>query len=828
MGPTPPAKAPHDLNLFFALSLFLLSACVVALQVALTRILTYVSYHHFSYLVISIALTGFGVSGTVLTFAYKRIKRDFPKWLFIFSFLFTISIPACLSLSNSIPIDIQYLLYSKGQMALLLFYTVLLFLPFFFAALAIESFLIFFKARRHDVYGINLFGTGAGGLMAILLMFWLPLDRLAGAIGGIAYLSQLLLFIPLKNTAKEPGLRACPLLLIGLVVPVWFALFPPSLHVDAYKAASYFKRLEAQGDARKILSVSGPRGQIDIYDSERIHQTMFAGLNLKALPPAQLAILMNGGYGGTVFKIDSADKASVMDFTPQSIPYRLLEKPKVLLLGEAGGANVWLAKRFGAASVTVVNENPQLNGIMHRELAHLNGTIYTQPGVRTVTMAPHLFLETDRDTYDLIQIVSAEGMSAGVSELSSLHEGYLLTTETVARAYEILTPKGMIAITRGIQYPPRDNIKLFALFASALKHQPVADAGKHLFQARNYLAVTTLISKEAAASGFIARYKGVCKALLMDTEYYDGIHCRDSNKVNIAKGREGGTSSTYCLAAREMVAGEDAGIVKNWLYNVSPPSNDRPYFYSYVKWARLGELIKAFGPHWYRQIETGYIVLVAMFFLISLLALVFILLPLFFLKADLKKEKSKPAVFLYFSSIGLAFLFIEMVFTQKFVQLMGDPLYSVSTVIMALLVFAGLGSILQSKVNLSPVTKIRISAGFIFLNLALYLMHLDAFLPLAYPLGTASRFLICIALIAPVSFFMGWMFPLGLQLLETHSALLIPWALGINGFSSVCATVLAMMLSISFGFRKVLILALGLYLLAALVSRHFYVRMDTD
>ena len=203
MGRTSPAKETHDLNIFFTLSLFILSACVVALQIALTRILSYVSYHHFSYLVISIALTGFGVSGTVLTFTYKQIKNDFLKWLFIFSFLFTISIPLCLSLSNFISIDIQYLLYSKGQTAFLLLYIVLLFIPFFFAALAIESFLIFFKARRHYVYGINLFGTGAGGLMAILLMFWLPYDRLAGAIGAISFVALAMLFVPLKKNSNS-------------------------------------------------------------------------------------------------------------------------------------------------------------------------------------------------------------------------------------------------------------------------------------------------------------------------------------------------------------------------------------------------------------------------------------------------------------------------------------------------------------------------------------------------------------------------------------------------------------------------------------------------
>ena len=75
-----------------------------------------------------------------------------------------------------------------------------------------------------------------------------------------------------------------------------------------------------------------------------------------------------------------------------------------------------------------------------------------------------------------------------------------------------------------------------------------------------------------------------------------------------------------------------------------------------------------------------------------------------------------------------------------------------------------------------------------------------------------------LALLAPLAFLMGWPFPAGMALLEKRSANLMPWAWGINGFASVAAAPLAVLLAMSLGFRLVLALAVIAYLLAVLVA----------
>ncbi|HYQ48642.1 MAG TPA: hypothetical protein VEP69_06215, partial [Thermodesulfovibrionales bacterium] len=156
------------LNAWNGASLFLISAAVIVYQIGLMRSLSIAKYHHFSYLVISIALLGFGASGTFLTFASARLRRNFPFWSLMIIFFLFVSVPGSYLLAEKIPLDIQYLLHSGQQVLLLILYVFLLFVPFFFAGAIIGLILIHFSGDVPIVYGLNLFGSGAGGIVSVV------------------------------------------------------------------------------------------------------------------------------------------------------------------------------------------------------------------------------------------------------------------------------------------------------------------------------------------------------------------------------------------------------------------------------------------------------------------------------------------------------------------------------------------------------------------------------------------------------------------------------------------------------------------------------------
>ncbi len=75
----------------------------------------------------------------------------------------------------------------------------------------------------------------------------------------------------------------------------------------------------------------------------------------------------------------------------------------------------------------------------------------------------------------------------------------------------------------------------------------------------------------------------------------------------------------------------------------------------------------------------------------------------------------------------------------------------------------------------------------------------------------AVRVLCTVAVLAPLGLTLGVFFPLGIRRAEAIHADLVPWAWGINGCASVTATVLAVVMAMSFGFERVWMISLGVY-----------------
>ena len=169
---------------------------------------------------------------------------------------------------------------------------------------------------------------------------------------------------------------------------------------------------------------------------------------------------------------------------------------------------------------------------------------------------------------------------------------------------------------------------------------------------------------------------------------------------------------------------------------------------------------------------------------------------------------------LYFLAIGIAFLFMEIAFMQKFILFLHHPLYSFAVTLSVFLVFAGLGSYFTARLS-ATMSRQRILlvsiSGIVVIGLAYILLLGDLFSWLsAIPL--LSKIVVTILLSAPLALLMGMPFPLALSVLSSHARELVPWAWGINGCASVISASLATLLAIHFGFSTVIVIAVCLYL----------------
>jgi hypothetical protein len=535
------------------------------------------------------------------------------------------------------------------------------------------------------------------------------------------------------------------------------------------------------------------------------------------MPPPQLAILMDGIVAAPFFKIENPEDADILDYTPQSLPYKLLDNPHVLLLGEVGGMNVWLARRFGAEKITVVQTNPQLIQLIKDDLAETGGNIYSGDNVEVINMDPRLYIEQSNQTYDLIQLVSGETIASGTGGLQGLNEDYMFTTDAIARASEILSDNGLISITRGIQSPPRDNIKLISLFTKALS-EAGKDPGKHLLISRNYLAANHLVTRSPISSERLNRFRLETRNLQLDIEYYPGVHTGEIDQINIIDSPEGENYSYIHQAVMEILSDNPDLFYEDWVYNVRASTDDSPYFHDFFKWSSLGRFMETYGEQWFQRLELGYVVLVITFIQLASLAVLLILLPLLIRRNEYRASFNKLPTLLHFFMIGTGFMFLEITFIQIFTRFLGDPIFSAAAVICSILIFSGLGSIFQSRVKLPVLTRIRVAVVVICGFAILYVLAADPFLQLFISLETFWRFVVTILLLLPVSLFLGWMFPSGIAVLEQKSEKLIPWALAIDSFASVSAAPLAIILSMSIGFSNVILLGTGCYIIAGLTS----------
>ena len=268
--------------------------------------------------------------------------------------------------------------------------------------------------------------------------------------------------------------------------------------------------------------------------------------------------------------------------------------------------------------------------------------------------------------------------------------------------------------------------------------------------------------------------------------------------------------------ASQLLGSAPEAYLENYKFNVRPATDDRPYFSHFLKWQTMTELLALRNRGGLPLLEWGYLILIATLATALLASFILVLLPLWLQRGTQTRMQGLHwRMIVYFAAIGTAFMFVEIAFIQKFILFLHHPLYAVSVVLCAFLVFAGLGSLFSTRVG-KLASLLTVSLGIGLLSV-LYVLLLPGLFNCLMHLPGGFKILVSALLIAPLAFLMGMPFPLGLGVLSNKLPTWIPWAWGINGCASVVSAILATLLAIHLGFRFVVFLAVGLYLLAALV-----------
>lgn len=796
------------------IALSLVSGGVIGFQLVLMRLYAIGQWYHFAYMIISIALLGYGASGTFLALLRAPLLARFDLAWRGFALGFAATAVAGFVLARELLFDPFVLAWDPGQAVALSLTYLLLMTPFFCAANCVGLAFMRFDDRIGRIYRFDLVGSGLGAAATVAVLFLVtPSDalRLVALLGFAAAAAAGLGGQAPRRPAQGLALLAAGGLVAILLPEAWLA--PRFSDYKDLKLA-----LQVPG-AEAVYRTSSPLAQITVVDSPRVPVRYAPGLSLasRATPPPQLGLFVDGNGAGAITRFDGArDSLAYLDWTTAALPYHLAVPRRVLLLGARGGDALLLARYHGAERLDVIETDPALARTLRDRFDDYLGGVVSAGGTRLHVAEPRGYVAGTDARYDLIELNAGTGGEAG--GLGGLSETYGLTREAFSDYLARLSAGGLLSVSLPLDLPPRAAPKLIATVAAALGRAGVADPARHLAAVRTWNLVTLVVSRAPLSAEAVTRLETFAATRAFDPVYFPDMTPRDANRRNVL-------AAPYLYRAATALLGPDAAdFGARYKFDIRPARDDRPYFFDFLKWGSLDELLALRRQGAMPLIEWGPLVLLATLLQAAVLSAALILLPLAVWRRG-PAPRGRAVVAGYFLALGLAFFFLEIAFIQRLVLFLGHPLYAVAVVLAAFLVFAGIGAGLSPRLETwlaargGRLRPVELAVAGLLAGALLFLGLFPAVSGSLAAAPTGAKVAAGILLMAPLALFMGMPFPLGLSRVAARAPALVPWAWGVNGCASVLSAVLATLLATEFGFTVVVAAALGLYLVAAAIWR---------
>ena len=792
------------------IAISLLSACMLSYEVLLTRLFSIVLWHHFAYMIISAAMLGYGASGTALALLKEKIAPHFDAVYITAAVAMAFLMPAAFLLAQQVPYNPLELLWDKTQPAKLLAIYLLMMLPFFCGGLSIGLIWWRFGREAGRIYAFDILGAGAGSLGVIGILFLVSPQRFLILLTAFALLAAAIAIIELRM--KQRWLMA---VFIGLALVVAVLPFEGWLKVDLSPYKDLSQTLRIAG-AHVVDEQSSPLGQITVVENTRIPFRHAPGMSLNSAdePVPQLGIFIDGDGPSVLTRFDgNLTPLAYLDQLTSALPYHVLEtspmRPHVLVLGAGAGSDVLQALYHNAWTIDAVELDRNVIDLVRKRFHEFAGNLYTRLDVHVHEAEARGFANSTDKRFDLIQVALLDSFGVASAGLYGLSESYLYTVEGIQTYLSRLEPGGVLAITRWLSLPPRDTLKLFATAVAALEGEGVTNPAQRLVMIRGWKTVTLLVKNSDFTSAEIEAARSFSRERSFDMAYYPDMRTDEANHYNLLD------KLYFYEGAMALLSPQRQSFIDRYKFYIEPATDDRPYFFRFFKWSAAAELFALRKQGGMPLLDWSYPLLAATLVQAFIASVLLILAPL----AISRARRSFPSgrVAFYFLAIGLAFMFMEIAFIQKFVLFLSHPLYAVGVVLCAFLVFAAAGAWLTGRRQGNSVGSSRVAFAVVGIGALslLYLALLPGLFEALSHLPNAAKIAISVALIAPLALCMGIPFPTGMARLASTAGDTIPWAWAINGFASVIGAVLATLLAIHIGFAAVILLAVLIYAAAA-------------
>ena len=783
------------------LPLFLISGAAVGYETALTRYFAVAKWSEYGYWVISIVMVGFAFSGVTMALARDtavRHARALLTWLPV-ALIAAAAAGFWATTANPFnPLQLQNAATYLPQIGNIgLYYLVLL--PFFYlAGLYISLCFVLNDDGIARVYGADLLGAGAGaGLVLVLMNMLHPFSLVPALLLPLALAAW---FAPAQRVlAGGAGMVALVVCGAGLIL---------GNQAEYNDFKSIYAPLHVPGSVT-LAEIRTPRGLYALLDdfTERVDTDVSNNAGLLGVPgpPQTYGLYRDGNRVAALPKpaaLDAAYASSALD----ALPYRLLPGPRVLLAGSSGGFRIAEALALGAVHIDALEPDPVILGALRDGLG---GSPALPPDPR-VTLSPDGPVAAARRSggYDLVDL-SGDFLDEAEANATAY------TADALASYLAATNADGIVSLPVNIREFPVYALRVLATARQALLARGVSDPAQHVIVYRSAWNVRILLSNTAWTAERIAAVRAFCDERSFDVSFYPGIDVvaaradlyNDLPAVSFDAGvvtSGAGSEDAIADEAGAVLHGEPTASQE--AFTLSPATLDRPAYYAVLRLSRLGTILRRLEI--LPQAEIGQLVNLAVLAQAVVIAALVLLVPML---AGRRLRGSggglvRPVV--YFASLGLGFLFIEIELIERASFYLNDRTSAFALVLTGMLVFSGIGSLLADRIGPGGI---GLAAGVAVAWCLAASVGLEAGLLATLDWPWLARAALVIAVLAPVSVALGMPFPLGLERVGATGGAMVPFAWAINGAFSVVATPLANLIATQAGLHWVLLAAAILY-----------------
>lgn len=791
------------------ISLFLLALAVLMVEICLTRIFSVLSWHHFAYLIISLALLGFGAAGSYLTVTQRFTNEQNDRsQLGHFAWMFAVTLIGMIVIVSKIhfyPVDIvRYKDYSNGLSLLILYMVVGI--PFFFGGVCIGRMVAFAGDKVNLFYFADLIGAGLGALVALVVIN--SVGAVAGMFLAASFVVLAACLLGAGDTRRWRWAYGATLV-VALVLTILTSLtnilpfyYPPSKEL--------FRR-EHEVEYSKWHVV----GKIDITYPQSKYWTFGGVLSRRynETPPRVRGIYQDGAAPtGIMFLQKPPEEVLLLGEYLQGIAYAVQPAEKALVIGVGGGIDGLIALHYGTDKVVGVDINPVTVNAVESLFREDCPVLWNDGRFQIKVSEGRHYLSVIDERFDVIQLSGVDTYAALSTGAYALSENFLYTVQAMHDYWQHLTDHGILSFSRWLFDPPRETLRLVTTQLEILDDVGVEHPEKHFvvvsgssFQ-EDFVWAEVLLKKSAFTQEQVSRLNDWAKErgfrVLFDpykrrSNIFDDLICADS------------------MYRKKLIA--------EYRFNIVPTTDDNPFFFQFYRWKSLFKMVSSRtglasskGGYGITRVPLGLVILAGSLVQMLVLSFIFIIAPLWMRHRLRSCNPGRLGVFVYFAALGLGFIFIEIALLQKFSVFVGGPVYSMAITLASILVFAGVGSFVAQLFRRRPgnclvaviVVLMMLIGGEIFL--------VDRVIGQLIGLNLHMRWLITILAVAPLAIVMGMPFPTGLRLLQQFDESMRPWAWGINSCATVIGSILCVLLSIHAGFTSSILAAGAIYITGGL------------